>query len=125
MLLLHPQPFLLLLFPSNLSPSKTLHKGLKYQQGFRKRKRVMKGSLGQKRRQRRSRRRKRRRRQRIKPMPISPMTALQLKTWYLRLKLLNPRRILINHRLKYRVLALFCDFFNGLILFDATLIFII
>ena len=35
-----------LLLLSNLSSPKTLHKGLKYQQGFQKRKRVMWGSLG-------------------------------------------------------------------------------
>ena len=98
--------------------------GIEIPTGVPKEKKGDGGSLGQKRRQRR----RRRRRQRIKPMPIPSRTPLQLKTWYLRLKLLNPsprltlRRILINHRLKYRVLALFLRF---LVLFDATLIFII
>ena len=47
-----PQPFPFLL-PSNLSPPKTLLKGLKSQQGFKQRKWVMWGSLGQTRRRRR------------------------------------------------------------------------
>ena len=88
--------------------------GLKYQQGLKKRKRTMWGSLGQKRRRRR--RGRKRRRQRVKLMPIPPRTPLQLKIWCSRLKLLNPsprltpRKILINHRLRYRVLALFLRF---------------
>ena len=59
------------------------------------------------------RRRRQRRRQKVKPMPIPPRMPLQLKTWCPRLKLLNPnprltpRKILINHKLRYRVLALF------------------
>ena len=70
------------------------------------------GSLGQKRRWRR----RWKRRQRVKLMPIPPRTPLPLKTWYPRLKLLNPsprltrRKILINHKLRYRVLALFLRF---------------
>ena len=45
-----------------------------------------------------------------------PEAPLQLKTWCPRLKLLNPsprltpRKILINHRLRYRVLVLFLQF---------------
>ena len=62
------------------------------------------------------RRRQQRRRQKVKPMPIPPRMPLQLKTWCPRLKLLNPsprltpRKILINHRFRYRVLALFMRF---------------
>ena len=69
------------------------------------------------RRRRRRRRRKGRRRQRIKLMPTPPRTPLQLEIWFPRLKLLSPslrltpRKILINHRLRYRVLALFLCFF--------------
>ena len=77
--------------------------------GLKKRKRGKWWPLGQKRR----RRRKGRRRQRIKPMPTPSRTPLQSEIWFPRLKLLNPsprltpRKILINHRLRYKVLALF------------------
>ena len=64
--------------------------------------------------QRRKQRRRGRRRSRIKlmPTPPTPRMPLQLRIWFPKLNLLDPsprsipRRILINHRLRYRVLAL-------------------
>ena len=106
---LPPLAAFLFLLSSHLSPPKTFLRRLKYQQGLKKRKRGMWWSLGQKRR----RKRRGRRRQRIKLMSIPSRMPLQLKIWCPRLKLLNPsprltpRKILINHRLRYRVLALF------------------
>ena len=56
---------------------------------------------------------KRKEKERIKLMPTPPRMPLQLEIWFPRLKLLSPsprltpRKILINHRLRYRVLALF------------------
>ena len=68
---------------------------------------------GRKRRRRKLRRRRRRRkRSRIKLMPTPPRMPLPLGIWSPRLKLLDPslrlipRRILSNHRLRYRILAL-------------------
>ena len=54
---------------------------------------------------------RRKRRSRIKLMPTPPRMSLPLGTWSPRLKLLDPsprltpRRILSNHRLRYRILA--------------------
>ena len=108
MLFLLPQPFPFLL-PSNLSPPKTFFRGLKSQQGFKKKRGVTWGSLDQM------------RRRRVKEfnlllMSILLRTPLQLKIWCPRLKLLNlspgliPKRILINRRPRYRILALFLLF---------------
>ena len=54
---------------------------------------------------------KRKEKERIKLMPTPPRMPLQLEIWFPRLKLLSPsprltpRKILINHRLRYRVLV--------------------
>ena len=83
--------------------------GIEILAGVQKEKKGMWGSLGQKRR--------RRRKQRVKLMPIPPRMPLQLKIWCPKLKLLNPsprltpRKIFINHRLRYSVLASFFAIF--------------
>ena len=97
--------------------------GIEIPVGFKKRKWVMWGSLGQT------------KRRRIKEfnillMPIPPRTPLQLEIWCPRLKLLNPsprltpKKILINRRPRYRVLALFFMIFDH-VLPDVILVSII